>query len=411
MAITTNGNRISVYGNLNSTYCSRLLAATHRVVVAQGYQDIVLDFSQCTRAFSAEMLAVCVRCQKYWKDDIDVNLVMPEDKSLARLFLNTNWAHLIDIRQFEPSRFRGYTHAPALRFSSGKEQHAAVDRIMEILLAAIKHLRRQDLRVMEWAINEITDNVINHSQSMVGGFVQVTNHRQRSQVEFVVGDAGIGVPGSLRPSKPELLSDQEALDAAIREGVTRDKSVGQGNGLYGTWQVSKKSKGSFRILSGLAELNSTEKDGLKIDRRETPMTGTLIACRIGYSDDLDLENELIISGKPHVPTDYIETHFSTDDNGAVVFDLFEESEGFGSRAAGDPVRRKLNNIIQMDEVVKIVVDLERVMLVSSSYADEVFGKLFLELGPLHFGQKIEIRNVDPLVQGLIDKAIYQRMRQ
>lgn len=383
----------------------------HNQIQSLRYSEIELDFSQCTRAFPSQMVAICVRCQHYWKDDIDINLTLPNDQKMKRLFLNTNWAHFIDIRQFEPSRFRGYTHTPTIRFVNAKEQHAAVDKIMETMLAAIQHLRREDLRAMEWAINEITDNVINHSQSDVGGFVQVTNHRQKSQIEFVVGDSGIGVPGSLRPTRQDLQSDQEALDAAIREGVTRDKSIGQGNGLYGTWQISKKSLGSFHLLSGRAELDSDEKAGLQISHRDIPMDGTLIACRIGHSGGFDLEEALVFSGKKHTPVDYIETHFSIEADGTIVFDLEEESEGFGSRAAGDPVRRKLLNILQASSSNRIVVDLSKVMLVSSSYADEVFGKLFVELGPLDFGMRIEIRNMDSLVRALIDKAIFQRMRQ
>ncbi|MEM5474617.1 STAS-like domain-containing protein [Hoeflea sp. AS60] len=411
MAVSSEGNKISIQGDLVAADCARVLAAMHNEVTAKGYRDLELDFSACTKAFSAEMVAVCVRCQKYWKDGVDVSLKLPTDPKMSRLFQNANWAHLIDIRQFEPSRFRGYTHAPTLRFATGKEQYEAVNKILEILLAALRHFRREGLRVMEWAINEITDNVINHSQSTVGGLVQVTNHRQRSEIEFVVGDAGIGVPGSLRPSRPEIRSDQEALDAAIREGVTRDKAIGQGNGLYGTWQISKKSLGSFRLLSGYAALESTERDGLQIKRRDIPFVGTLIACRIGYANDVDLEEALVFSGKKHTPVDYIDTHFQMEEDGSIIFDLAEESEGFGSRAAGDPVRRKLLNILNFADAGKVIVDLDGVMLVSSSYADEVFGKLFVELGPLEFGRRVDIKNVDKLVRGLIDKAIYQRMRQ
>src|SRR6476620_6288661 len=51
----------------------------------------------------------------------------------------------------------------------------------------------------------------------------------------------------------------------------------------------------------------------------------------------------------------------------------------------------------------------RIHLISSSFADEVFGKLFLELGPLDFSNKIELKNLDGTVKLLIDKAIIQRM--
>lgn len=47
---------------------------------------------------------------------------------------------------------------------------------------------------------------------------------------------------------------------------------------------------------------------------------------------------------------------------------------------------------------------------SSSFADEVFGKIFLDLGPMRFMQTIRLVNVSPTVQALIDRAITQRMQ-
>jgi hypothetical protein len=58
---------------------------------------------------------------------------------------------------------------------------------------------------------------------------------------------------------------------------------------------------------------------------------------------------------------------------------------------------------------KVIVDFRDIKLVSSSFADEVFGKLFIELGPLEFSAKLELKNIDPIVKLLIDRAIVQRM--
>lgn len=355
------------------------------------------------------MLAVCSRCLTYWKRGIDVELILPNDQTTARLFVNTNWAHLIDFRNFEESRYRGYTHAPAIRFSNGPEQSVAVNKILDVLLAAISHFKRDEVRYIEWVVNEVTDNVINHAQSSIGGIVQVVNHRQREQIELVVVDFGLGIPATLRPTHPELHTDLEALHAAIREGVTRDKNVGQGNGLYGTWSVCQKTEGEFSILSRYAGLISPKVGDVRTMKSNIPFDGTVISARIGYGDKFDLSKALTFGGKEHVPTDYVDTHFEQDAEGNIRFSLKNECTGFGSRALGDPVRRKLINLIRMSEAGRLQVDLEGVMLVSSSYADEVFGKLFVELGPLTFMQRISLINVDPLVQNLIDRAIMQRM--
>lgn len=411
MPVRSNLSKIKISGTMESGDCLRLLAAMHSVVKKKGFSDFSLDFSGCTKAYAGQMLLICSRCQFYWNRGIDISLTLPDDRTLRNLFLNTNWASLMDVRDFEPSRHRGYTHAPAFKFTNGTEQHEAVSKFLDILMAAVKDFSRDELRYIEWALNEITDNVINHSESPVGGLVQVTNFRQRRRIEVVVCDSGIGIPKSLRDSGRGLDTDQEALEVAIKEGVTRDKNFGQGNGLYGTWRIAHKSGGEFQIMAGHAELNSSEHQGLHIRKRDIPVNGTLVRATFGYNQSVDLSDALEFAGKKHIPVDYIETHYEEDDFGNLKFVLKEESNGFGSRASGEPVRRKLQNCIRMLDRGKVVVDCENVPFVSSSFADEVFGKLFVEIGPVEFSGCFQLVNVDPLVKGLIDRAITQRMSQ
>jgi hypothetical protein len=410
VSVSFEENKVLIYGDFTGDDAYRLFSAIHIICQNKGYRDITLDFSFCRKAFSPQMMAVCARALDCWKNGIDVDLVLPTDPLMARLFQNTNWAHLIDFRQYEESRYRGYTHAPAIRFTNGMEQSRAVDRTLDILLAAISHFRRDEIRYIEWAVNEITDNVINHSQSPIGGIVQVTNQRQRERIELVVADAGVGIPATLRPNHPEIRTDTEALHAAIREGFTRDKNFGQGNGLYGSWSICQKTEGEFDIHSGYANLKSPRIGEVSSVQSKIPYNGTVVVAKIGYSDRFDLSDALIFSGKSHIPVDYIDTHFKQDNDGNIEFSLSAESIGFGSRSAGEPVRRKLTNILSMVGDGKIIADLSGIALVSSSYADEVFGKLFVEVGPISFMNKINIVNVDPLVKNLIDRAITQRMQ-
>lgn len=411
MAVVSDLNKISVTGDLTPDDGFRLLAAIHNTVESKSFRDFALDFSNCTRAFAPQMLPICAKCQYYWGQGIDIYLTLPSDGKLSRLFGNTNWAYLIDPRSHEQSRYRGYTHSPVIKYSSGQEQHLAVNKVLDILLAAISHFKRDDMRYIEWAINEVTDNVLNHAETNVGGFVQITNHRHRQQIEFAVCDNGIGIPASLRGTYPKLTSDSEALDMAIREGVTRDKQFGQGNGLYGTWRICQKSGGDLRIAAGYASLKSSQKDGLHISKQPIPLNGTLVIARIGYNEVVDLSDALVFSGQKHVPLDYIDTHFDMDEHGNITFVMKDEANGFGSRAAGEPVRRKLLNLVSCLDVGRTIIDFKDIPLVSSSFADEIFGKMFLELGPMEFSKSIELRNLDPLVKNLIDRAVVQRMSQ
>jgi hypothetical protein len=388
----------------------RPLVGLHQAVHDAGYLDLVLDFSQCTAAFAGPMLALCAQVMRLQQSRVDVQLILPNDQKLARLFRNANWAHFIEPRNWPPSEFRGYSQVPATHFSNGEEQQQAVNRIVNAILGAIPDLNRKELSALEWSINEITDNVLNHSQSTIGGLVQVsTFQRTRKRVEYIVADAGVGILNTLRTTRPELNSDAAALEQAIREGVTRDKNVGQGNGLYGSYQICSHSNGFFQLESGYGKLMFTVRDGLRISTERIPYEGTLVAAQIDFSVPYLLEEALQFGGKTHQTVDYVELRYEQHGTEDLLFKVSEESLSFGSRVAGAPVRKKLLNLARMCPNQRIILDFENVPLVSSSFADEVVGKLFAELGPLAFMQRFQFQKINPTVRQLVDRAIAQRM--
>lgn len=59
----------------------------------------------------------------------------------------------------------------------------------------------------------------------------------------------------------------------------------------------------------------------------------------------------------------------------------------------------------------LLLDWTAVPLVSSSFADELVGKLFASLGPLAFAARVRNVGMEAMVRGLVDKAIMQRAAQ
>lgn len=404
--IDSNGNCITVVGSFALSDLRRMTASLHNLTTRAGYEDLLLDFSRCTAAFPGPMIGLCAQAAALRESGIDIELILPSDARIARYFTGANWAHHISPEQHGRSTYRGYTHVPASRFSDQEGQTATVNRIVDALLCSVPGIDRGDLAAIEWSINEVTDNVLVHAGSSAGGFAQINTFRAKKRVEFCVGDAGVGIPNTLRPRFPDH-EDIGLLEQAIREGVTRDPSLGQGNGLFGTFQVSRTSSGYMHILSGFATL-SYERDQLRITREKAPFVGTLVIGAMDASNPAALADALRFGDLKYSPTDYLETHYEDRASDAAVFRMAEETLSCGSRIAGTPVRTKLANIVNMNGSHRVVVDLTGIELVSSSFADEVFGKLFKELGPLRFMQSVEIRQVTPTVRALIDRAILQR---
>lgn len=398
------GNRVVVRGEVHPVGLRMLCAMVYQVVFDSGYRDVVLDFSMCDGVAESTMLPLMPIIADHRRTGVEFDLVPPAHGDLERLFHNANWAHHICPAKYLLTTHEG-GHVPALRFGEkGPEYEDELElneRVVSMILRALE-TDRDTLKAVEWSLGEIMDNVSNHAKSPVGGFVQATAFKQQNSVEFVVADAGVGIPESMR-----VADHEQAIRKAITEGVTSDATMNAGNGLYGSYRVAALSGGIFEINSKNGHLYF--RDDVKTRTISIPYSGTAVRCRINIGDSALLENALRFKGRPHDPPfDYIEKKFETED-GELIFNLKSEARrDFGSRSGGIRVRRTIENL--MRDRHTIVIDFDGVGLFTSSFADEVFGRLFVKLGPWDFMSRIQMRHVDPTVKGLIDRAILQRTK-
>lgn len=407
--ISSEYNRAIFVGKLDIRKARSCLHVIDQVTLAKGFSEVILDFTDLTFTHPPAMLMIISHVIRKASDGIEFQVALPRDETLSRLFVNSNWAHLIEPKRFDYSKFKRGNHLPTKRFTNAKEQADAVNEVAETLLTSLSGLTRNHLRAIEWSVNEITDNVLVHSDSGNGGLVQVMTQKTRKRVEFVVADAGIGVAQSLRAAHSSMESDVTALTKAIEEGVTRDKSLGQGNGLYGSYRIAVKSLGNFSVHANKATLYYADKAGLHSKKEQTDFKGSVVVCGIDYSNPLLLEEALKFGGTSHTPVDTIELKYETENEGEILFNLKQEADSLGSREAGRPIRQKLVSLWHVSNASRIVVDMSDIYLISSSFADEVFGKLFVEIGPVQFSSTFQLKSVDAMVRQIIDKAIMQRM--
>lgn len=405
--VSREGGHILVSGDLLLDSFRRVLAAIHHAT-QRGFTQVKLDFSAINSAFPGPMLAVLAACIRlHDESDVDVSLVRPADGSLQRLFANANWAHLAAPQRFAQSAWHPTSVLPASRFRSPDEQREIVDRILDAVLSSPAKLARSNLTVFEWAVNEITDNVLQHSDSAQGGLVQLSHYPGTQRLEFAVADAGRGIPSSMRTTRPGI-PDPRALELAVRRGITRDKDVGQGNGLFGTHRASTVGSGDFVIHSGYASIQR----GLEAREETSPVTGTLVVVSLDYSDPEALWRALDIQDTGADPAgDYVENRYEAEAEDILRFAVRLEAGSVGSRASGKLARAKLENLMAMYPEHPVNIDFGDIPVVSSSFADEFLGKLFVRLGALRFMSAIRLRRMSPPVRAVLDRAILQRAGQ
>ena len=229
--VVRDANRIHFLGRVNAHAHRQFMWSLYECRQG-GYEDVVLDFSKCEAAFPIGMLPLLTSADSLRRAAIDVSVILPEDERLERLFRNTNWAHFLEPTSFPKSDIVHDRHLAAERFSDSEQQQLLVNTFMDVVMRSMT-LDRRVIAGLEWSINEITDNVLNHADCEEGGVIQVSTFRDGERVAFGVADSGRGILSSLREGHPSLQTDAQAIDEAMKAGITRDPNAGQGNGIAG----------------------------------------------------------------------------------------------------------------------------------------------------------------------------------
>lgn len=385
-----------------------LLRALHVAIIDKKFDDVHLDFSQCEKAFARAMLPIVAQVVAYRERyKTEFYLKLPENEALKKLFENTNWAHYI-----RPSQYKtihdGDRHVPVMRFRDETEMEEAIKSVIDVILSNIEGITLKQMEAFEWSLGEITDNVLNHAKSEIGGFVQATNIPKFDRIEFVVADPGMGIPASL----DMVGKGEEALEYAVSEGGTRNNETNSGNGLFGSLRIAVGSGGEFHLYSQCASLDARsdgDKEDIRYKTYKVPYSGTVVISQTSYKDEESLQNALRFKGVVHEPPcNYMELKYEKTDSEDMEFLMKQEASSFRSREGGRQTRVKIKNLLNQKPRAKMAVSFNDVNVITSSFADEVFGKLFAEMGPVQFMKRIDIVDANSLIEGLIGHAITQR---
>jgi hypothetical protein len=112
----------------------------------------------------------------------------------------------------------------------------------------------------------------------------------------------------------------------------------------------------------------------------------------------------MIGGVDHM----IEAKYEPESGSDFMIKLATETTGFGSREAGRQIWMKCLNLLGAGKAQPHILDGSGVPVISSSFADEAVGNLFVEMGSLSFSSRVKNVGLEPLIRGLIEKAVLHR---
>ena len=296
------------------------------------------------------------------------------------------------------------------RFDNAREQSNIVNA-MVLELDKTANLAKGVKQCFEWCLNEVTDNVLNHSRPQGGahGYVMVQYVPSDGRLKICVFDSGIGLKESFVGSKYSPVTAEDAICLAVGKGVTNGK--GQGNGLWGLHEMVKVSKrGKLHIRSDGAEYLFDPSRTIEASRKtwslpEFPGT-TTVDFQMECSEATTLQD---IFGADYVSVDlWQEAHEQAD--GSLCLKVAELAEGYGSRESARKVRHVVENAIDNDQKF-VTLDFAGVDRCSSSFIDELVAKLIVKYGVLSYTRFFKVSNLVGLAQGLANLSAAQRLTQ
>lgn len=267
-------------------------------------------------------------------------------------------------------------------------RHSLTESDLVLLQACLKATKasrneRNDFAHNVWGVCESVPNAL---LLMPYSVVVDVNISYRQRLETPPGGGGIIAPKDYDANKIMVYRAGD-FKRAVEAASAADQT------LFGTYHLALASAGVFVLRLGWGNLYVDKGAGNHFRNEKVPFRGTFVVCQIDCDRPDLIEKALVIGGKTHTPPfDFIERKHETDLD-SIRIKANEISRTFGSRQSGIEARRYIKNVLGKDIDAIVELDFDNVNVISSSYADEVFGKMFVELGPLRYMRCIRLLNV------------------
>lgn len=316
---------------------------------------------------------------------------------LARMDLHEQLGvpHAKGARLDETGRF-----LPLRRIASGDDVFGTVNEICDLVLHQFDNAPGF-VGALEWAANEIIDNILIHSETTVPGAVCAQYFPNRHRLDVGICDLGRGIKASLGTTR-QIWSHGDAVTTALRRGVTRDPSVGMGNGMAGSLEIATVNGGGFEVWTGdvVYRLDQGVAKGFtKIPQ----LPGTGVMFSLDTRRPVDLSATWIAGGS----WTFINAEAERIAEAGGI-DVAEACINTGSRPPAERLRRKLLALLpEMEKPLRL--DFSSVRSASSSFLDELLGRLAHELGEAVFESRVQLEGMDPLVRKMANVVVAQRL--
>jgi anti-sigma regulatory factor (Ser/Thr protein kinase) len=243
----------------------------------------------------------------------------------------------------------------------------ATNDICELVIHQFENAH-EFLPALEWATNEIIDNIYSHADITSPAAICGQYYPKNKRLEIAIIDTGQGIKASI--SKGFMVdTDQAALEKAMARGVSSTLEEGRGNGLAGSCEIVINNGGSFRFWSGESQYHISK--GTDQGYHQIPfMKGTGALIKLNTEKPVNLSDTFI----GECDWSYIDV-LCNEVESAGALKISEETINTVTRGAGRRLRLKIKSLLpKMDG--PLVLDFDHISMATSSFIDELLGKLY-----------------------------------
>jgi anti-sigma regulatory factor (Ser/Thr protein kinase) len=399
--VSRDGNTIKFGAMDHPSQANTFLRTLFDLVKKRGYSEILIDCTEVGRAFPNVIVPVAGIID-FYQDTEGVEFLFPH---LPDFLSRCHFTQPMDAGSHEKALKTNPLNI-VWRFQTAEDVNELGNEFVKAISQEVV-CEEGVIDSIMWCINEVMDNVMVHSGKDYG-FVMGQVHKQTRHISFCVYDNGQGIFNSLKNTAHAPASAIEAIEMSIQERVTRDRSVGQGNGMWGLSEIVKNNSGRLSIASG-SGLFFRSNGNLDTRNDMTFLSSVYGACSVDFQLNYNKKVMLTEALKGHKPVNYRTENFE-DEQGFVIYRLADAASGTGTRPSGKKIRNDMINLYT-DSKRGIVIDFEGLSVISSSFADELVGKLLVHFGFFGFNQIVRLKNMNTVIQTIVERSVAQRMTE
>lgn len=396
-------NVLKPYNLSNKRLIPEVINGLKRLHFKFGHNKIIVDLERVGKVFPYPTVPIAGYIH-YFKEELNVDF---EFVNVPTYLKKIHFLSPDDINRTTTGQGSNFLDRVWL-FHTSNDVHTLVNGFLASIRKSCT-VEEGILQACEWGLNEIMDNVIQHSDEKTG-FVMGQVLKESQILKISIFDYGRGIFQSLRHSIHRPRNASDAISLAIQEGVTRDKKVGQGNGMWGLYNIININDGGLQIISGKGGLNFVNRT-----KRNESYQNIIMLNKYKQSTavnfDIRLNNPVSMKEAlgGYEPVDLFLENLE-DEFDRIVYKIAEQSSGTGTRQSGLRIKNELINIYKSAKK-PVIIDFEGVGIIASSFADELIGKLITELGLFQFQAAFPMKNMNPTIQAIVQRSVSQRLAE